>query len=97
MTNNHEKIEMIDEAFKPGMRMVDAFVMMYDLVLENGLQDDLRYSESSLILLECRNDLQNLCVKRGNELHEMKKLIDALQEKPLGKYLINKVMKEIES
>ena len=93
---NDEKLAMVDEAFKPGMRMVDAFVKMYDLVLEKGLQEDLRYTEASLILLDCRNELQEMCVERGNELCEKRALIEALQKKPLGRYLIKKVMKEIE-
>ena len=95
--SNHKKLEMIDEAFKPGMKMVDAFVKMYDLVLEYGLQNDSRYTEASLILLDCRNELQEMCVKRGNELHEAQELIEALKQNPLGRHLINKVMKEIES
>ena len=95
MINKNEKIAMVNEAFAPGMKMVDAFVKMYDLVLENGLQDDLRYSESSLILLECRDKLQNMCVERGNELYEKRMLIEALQKKPLGRHLIKKVMKEL--
>lgn len=89
--------QMIDECFAPGDRMIDAFVKMYDLVLENDLQSDSRYSDSALKLLECRDDFQNLCVKRTNELCKMQSIIDALEKKPLGRYLINKVKKEIES
>lgn len=93
---NDEKLAMVEEAFKPGMRMVDAFVKLYDLVLENGLQDDLRYAEASLILLDCRTELQEMCVERGEELCEYKALVEALQKKPLGRYLIKKVAKGIE-
>lgn len=96
MTNNeNERLAMIDEAFAPGMKMIDAFVKMYDLVLDNGLQNDYRYTEASLILLECRNQLQNMCVKRGNELCDTKALIETLQKKPLGRHLIKKAMKEM--
>lgn len=94
--NGTELKQMIDESFAPGHNMVDAFAKMYNLVLENDLQNDLRYTESSLILLDSMTAFQNLCVERGTELCKMKAIIEALEKKPLGRYLIKKVMKELE-
>lgn len=94
--NGTELKQMIDDSFAPGHKMVDAFAKMYNLVLEKDLQNDRRYTESSLILLDSMTEFQNLCVERGTELCRLRAIIEALEKKPFGKHLIKKVMKELE-
>jgi hypothetical protein len=92
-----EMKQMIDETYEPGHEMVKALNLMYDLVMEHGLYDDPRYRDASRILGECMVQFQNTSLKRGIDVCKKNSIISELSKNKLGKYLIDKVTKKLES
>lgn len=92
-----EMKRMIQETYEPGHEMVRALNLMYDLVMEHGLHEDPRYQDASRIMVECMNQFQNTSLERGMDVCRKKTIIDVLRKDKLGKYLVDKVIKKLES
>lgn len=94
--NSKEFKAMTEETYAPGYEMVKAMNLMYDLVAENGLQNDPRYTEAVETLYKSMTVYQNISYERGLELCKKHSILNALKKKTFGKYLLDKVMKELE-
>lgn len=89
--------QMIEKTYEPGHEMVKALNLIYDLVMEHGLQDDPRYQDVNRILGECMNQFQNTGLERGLDVCRKNSIINELSKNKLGKYLIDRVTKKLES
>lgn len=92
-----EMKQMVEETYEPGHEMVKALNLMYDLVMEHGLHDDSRYQDANRILRECMIQFQNAGLERGLDVCRKNSIINELSKNKLGKYLIDKATKKLES
>lgn len=92
-----EMKKMVEETYEPGYKMVKALNLMHDLVMEHGLHDDPRYQDASRILGECMTQIQNTSLERGLDICRKNSVISELSANKLGKYLIDKATKKLES
>ena len=92
-----EMKKMVKETYEPGHEMVKALNLMYDLVMEHGLYDDPRYQDASRILVECIDQLQKIGFERGLDVCRKNAIVNELSKNKLGKYLLIKATKKLES
>ena len=92
-----EMEQMVEETYEPGHEMVKALNLIHDLVMEHGLYDDPRYQDASRILGECMIQFQNTSLERGLDVCRKNSVISELSKNKLGKYLIDKATKKLES
>lgn len=92
-----EMKQMVEETYEPGYEMVKALNLMYDLVMEHGLDDDPRYQDANRILRECMIQFQNTGLERGLDVCRKNSIIHELSKNKLGKYLIDKATKKLEA
>ena len=95
--NGQEMEQMIHETYAPGHEMVMALNMMYDLVKDNGLEEDPRYKDASRIMVECMVKFQDMGFERGMDVCRKNSIINSLRENKIGNYLVNKIIKKLES
>lgn len=96
MMNNTKTVgQMVHGIHTPGIECIRGLNLLYELLEQNGLGNDPKYVEASTMILNGLHATQNAGCELVQYICERDSVIESVKKNPIGKHVINKVIKDL--